>query len=444
MGITLAKSLEWTPHPSAATVNTRSGDRFTSRANGTRSCCGGWQLEFAGVHPGHAYRIRCPAQAEGIAVSSDALACFAIWGTVEPDDVRLGTRLFWDYVCAPPLAAGGTTFDGTFVAPPDCSVVTVRPTLRWTDTGSVTWGALTIEDLGVASERPPVRVAVATGTEEGARASRPTLEDGIAYYAGLAEEACGNHGAELVALPEIGLQWHVPGHAFDKAVSVPGPETDRFAEIARRHGAVIVVGLHERDGDAVFNSAVTIDRTGDIAGVYHKVHLASFEAFSGVLPGDDFPVHDTAVGRIGCNICMDSSAAESSRMVGLNGADFLVLPIMGDHRACIWHRGNPVLDEDRWRCIMRTRAMDNQLTMVVARNCSVGSCIVDRSGKVLAYNDGTTDLVVADVARDDGYRKWNGGCFRQVNWRQRRPHIYGAFIADEPDPLHRLREAPPL
>jgi len=43
-------------------------------------------------------------------------------------------------------------------------------------------------------------------------------------------------------------------------------------------------------------------------------------------------VFDTEIERIGCNICMDSSAAESSRMVGLNGAEVLLLPIMGDHR----------------------------------------------------------------------------------------------------------------
>jgi predicted amidohydrolase len=125
---------------------------------------------------------------------------------------------------------------------------------------------------------------------------------------------------------------------------------------------------------------------------------------------------------------MDSSAAESVRMVGLNGADLLALPIMGDHRTSLWHPGSPRLDEERWRSIHRVRAMDNQLCMVVARSMSRGSCVIDRSGEVLVCNDGTHDVVAADVARDDGYRKWNGGCFRQVNWPQRRPHLYGARL----------------
>ena len=53
-----------------------------------------------------------------------------------------------------------------------------------------------------------------------ARASRPTLAEGIDFYAALTETACTEHGADLIAL-------------LDKATPVPGPVTDRFAEIAQ-------------------------------------------------------------------------------------------------------------------------------------------------------------------------------------------------------------------
>jgi hypothetical protein len=56
------------------------------------------------------------------------------------------------------------------------------------------------------------------------------------------------------------------------------------------------------------------------------------------------------------------------------------------------------------------------------------SCIIDRKGEFLAYNDGTRDFVEARVPLADGYRTWNGGCFREVNWLQRRPHLYGAYV----------------
>jgi predicted amidohydrolase len=129
---------------------------------------------------------------------------------------------------------------------------------------------------------------------------------------------------------------------------------------------------------------------------------------------------------------MDSSAEESARMVGLNGAEFLLLPIMGDHRASRWTTGAPVFNESRWRAIMRTRAMDNQLCLVVARNTVQGSCIVDRKGEFLAWNEGDQDWIAATVEPEDGYRTWNGGCFRDVTWMQRRPQVYGAFTQTQP------------
>ena len=150
---------------------------------------------------------------------------------------------------------------------------------------------------------------------------------------------------------------------------------------------------------------------------------------SGILPGDDFPVFDTEIGRIGCNICMDSSAAESSRMIGLNGADFLLLPIMGDHRA--WHPEDHTWDPERFRGIMQTRALDNQLCMVVAVNRAEGSCIIDRTGHVLAWNDGRERFVTAEVNLVDGFSPKSRGCFRGINWMQRRPHTYRAFVDEK-------------
>jgi len=31
----------------------------------------------------------------------------------------------------------------------------------------------------------------------------------------------------------------------------------------------------------------------------------------------------------------------------------------------------------------------------------------------------------------NGTRTLSGGCFRQVNWLQRRPHLYGAYVEAE-------------
>jgi predicted amidohydrolase len=423
--LTLDSVEPWAPHPTAAPNTRREEQLLTIAANGTRTCCGGWQCRFDGVKPGAAYRIAVDVAHTGLAVPRDSLECLAYWGDISADQSRPSG--LWEYLLPEPIGGDSLRFSRTLIAPAEAGSLTLRYTFRWSPTGSSQWRLPVIERLDRPEQPPaPVKVAVVTG-EMPSRRSSPSLRDNLEFYSRLCEAACARR-PQLVVLPEIALQWRTPGHLLDLAVPAPGPETDVFAAISRRHRVRILLGLLERDGDAVYNSAVLISPDGIIDGRYHKIHLAvGGESSSGILPGDGFPVFATEIGAIGCNICMDSSAAESSRMIGLNGADFLLLPIMGDHRASRWSPGRPNFHEGRWKAIMRTRAMDNQLCLVVARNETHGSCIVDRKGDLLAWNDGDADFIEATVPLDDGYRTWNGGCFRAVNWMQRRPHLYGEF-----------------
>lgn len=425
--IVLKAAEPWAPHPKAAPITQQRGDAFAVLANGTRTCSGGWQWLYDGLSPGKTYEISTEVSFRDLDVPRDVLKCIAIWGAPSPN--QSSPDAIWDFMLPESERSDHLRFARCAVVPEDGSQLTVRCTLRWTASGETLWQAPRVAVAGTQLvKRPPVRVCVVTGTAHSRQRQFKSLRDNIEFYGNLCEAACKQHHPQLVVLPEVALQWGVPGSALDLAVPAPGPETGAFAALARKYQVRIALGMFERDGDAVHNSVVLINPTGAIDGRYRKVHLAAGgEDVSGILPGDSFPVFDTEMGRIGCNICMDSSAAESSRMVGLNGADFLLLPIMGDHRADRWNRGTPIHNEDRWRAIMRTHAMDNQLCMVVARNGAQGSCIVDRKGDLLAVNEGDQPFIYTDVTLDDGYRIWQGGCFRDVNWLQRRPQLYKAF-----------------
>lgn len=423
------QAVPWAPHPTTAPVTRREGEgRFVTAGNGTRTCAGGWSFEFGGITAGGWYAVEVLVACAGLPHPRDVLICSAHWAQFAPHQVRNGLQP-WDYLIPDPSADGGSIrFRRLLRAAADATALSVRCTLRWTSSGEAAWALPQVRAVPAPALQPPVRVAVVTGQLSQRPRQITSIATNVEYYARLCEAACGRFQPHLMALPEIALQWGLGGHAVEHAVAVPGPETDAFADIARRHRVRIVLGLYERDGDAVRNSAILIAPDGSIDGRYRKVHLAlGGEAESGVLPGDDFPVIATEVGRIGCNICMDSSAAESSRLVGLNGADFLVLPIMGDHRADRWSAGPPIHSDSRWLAIMRTRAMDNQLCMVVSRNCTQASCIIDRKGDVLAWNDGDQDAICAEVDLGRELRVWNGGCFVDANWLQRRPHLYGPF-----------------
>ena len=422
----------WAPHPAAAPLTERSGDTLAVAANGTRTCIGGWQVTYSGAAPGTDYLIRFEASHEGIERVRDSLQSEAYWGEISLDESRRRNRdvVYWEFLVPEETGAHSVRFSRCLTAPEGADRLTLRCTFRWSTAGSVEWRMPEVEAVPSPGSRPePVQICVVTGRKGDRKGPFETVQDNIDYYAPLCEAACRAEQPDLIVLPEIALQWGISGSPLDLAVPAPGPETDAFAQIARRYGLRILLGMLERDADAVHNSAVLLDPGGGIEGIYRKVHLAvGGEIDTGILPGDGFPVFDTAIGRIGCNICMDSSAAESSRMVGLNGADFLLLPIMGDHRA--WHPEDHVWDPERFKAIMRTRAMDNQLCMVVAVNATAGSCIIDRVGQILAWNDGDRDSIQATVTLADGFRPSSRGCYRGVNWMQRRPHAYGEFVEE--------------
>ena len=425
MSPTLIDARPWAPHAKAAPATEKEGETFCIAANGTRTLSGGWQLEYNGVEPGAQYQLSTEVDHCDLTSWRDALQCKVLWHPIDQGDGN--TRGPWNYLSPKPLAASHLRFEQSLKAPEDASSLVIRCTMRWTPTGHARWQTPRIEKIADSATVESITVSVVTGHAHARRNIR-SIADNVDFYAALCEKACTSK-PDLIVLPEVALQWQLPGSPLDLAVLAPGAETGVFAQIAQKHRTRILLGLFERDGDAVYNTAVLIAPDGRIEGRYHKVHLAvGGESESGILPGAEFPVFDTEIGRIGCNICMDSSACESARMIGLNGADFLLLPIMGDHRADRWSPGNPVFNEDRWQAIMRTRAIDNQLYMVVARNSAQGSCVINRKGEIVAYNDGTCDFIEAHVPLTDGYRTWNGGCFREVNWLQRRPHLYGAYV----------------
>src|ERR1700694_475994 len=96
-------------------------------------------------------------------------------------------------------------------------------------------------------------------------------------------------------------------------------------EAARRHGAVIVAGICERAGDALYNSAAILGPDGFI-GTYRKVHLWGAENLF-FEPGDlGVPVWKTEFGRMAVAICYDGWFPETYRLAALQGADILCVP----------------------------------------------------------------------------------------------------------------------
>ncbi|WP_258726634.1 nitrilase-related carbon-nitrogen hydrolase [Cellulomonas sp. NS3] len=118
---------------------------------------------------------------------------------------------------------------------------------------------------------------------------------------------------------------------YEYAESVPGPTTERFATLAAELGIVIVLPVYEEDQPGVlYNTAAVIDADGTYLGKYRKHHIPHLPKFWEKFyfrPGNlGWPVFETAVGKIGVNICYDRHFPEGWRTLALNGAEIVFNP----------------------------------------------------------------------------------------------------------------------
>jgi N-carbamoylputrescine amidase len=174
-------------------------------------------------------------------------------------------------------------------------------------------------------------------------------------------------GAHLVCLPELFRSRYFAQRedhgAFDLAEPVPGPSTEALAKVAREKGVVVIVPVFERRAAGLYhNTAVVLDATGEMAGIYRKMHIpddpAYYEKFY-FTPGDlGFRAFDTRVGRIGTLVCWDQWYPEGARLTALQGASILFYPTaIGWHPAEKQQYGAQQLDA--WRTIQRSHAIAN-------------------------------------------------------------------------------------
>ncbi len=180
-------------------------------------------------------------------------------------------------------------------------------------------------------------------------------------------ERAASDGARILCTQELFRSKYfcqVEDHRFFKlAETIPGPSTDAFTRLAKKHKAVVIASLFEKRADGLYhNTAVVIDADGSIKGVYRKMHIPDdplyYEKFY-FTPGDTgFRAWDTAQGKIGVLVCWDQWFPEASRLTALQGAQIIFYPT-----AIGWHPAEKTsygtAQHESWELIQRSHAVAN-------------------------------------------------------------------------------------
>jgi predicted amidohydrolase len=213
-------------------------------------------------------------------------------------------------------------------------------------------------------------------------------------------------GADLAVLPEVFAYLGSPRGVPDVAEPLPGGRVaDRIAAIARDRRMWVAAGsIHERDGDAVFNTAPLFDRSGELVARYRKIHLFDvdlpdqppFRESAVFAEGDQLVTHLVGDVRIGFAICYDLRFPELFRGLATLGAEVFVLPAQFQFATGSAH----------WHALVRARAIEDQCFVAAAaqwgaygdagegRRSFGHSLAVDPWGRVLAEGPEDGDAVV--------------------------------------------------
>jgi N-carbamoylputrescine amidase len=243
---------------------------------------------------------------------------------------------------------------------------------------------------------------------------------------------CAQKGAQLVVLQELhdGPYFCQTENVdnFNLAVTIPGPETDFYASLAKELNLVLVTSLFEKRAPGLYhNTAVVFETDGQIAGRYRKMHIpddpAYYEKFY-FTPGDlGFEPIQTSLGKLGVLVCWDQWYPEAARMMALKGADLLIYPT-----AIGWESSDTTEErsrqQDAWVTVQRGHAIANGLPLIAVNRIGHEvdpsgqtngiqfwghSFVAGPQGELLALasdNKPASILVDIDLTRSESVRRW--------------------------------------
>ena len=253
-------------------------------------------------------------------------------------------------------------------------------------------------------------------------------------------------GADLVLFPEMWSNGYAPPFedafdnplrtGFDKeralwledAVEIESEYVKELKNIAKELHIGICATYLSKTTSKPQNTAIIIDRNGEVILEYAKVHTCDFSLEKLLQNGDEFKVCEFDGVQIGVMICYDREFPESARVLMLKGAEIILVP-----NACDI---NPARKNQ-----LSSRAFENMTGVAMAnypadnwgQSCAFSPIVFDKDGSyldntIIEATDVSEQILIAEFDLDQirAYRKtetW-GNAYRK-------PQAYTDLLSKE-------------
>ena len=214
-------------------------------------------------------------------------------------------------------------------------------------------------------------------------------------------------GTDLACLPEMAIFGWVNPDAHKRAHPIPGPDADRLCKLAGDFNIHLCVGLAEKEGGYLYDSAVLIDNGGQILLKHRKMNLLSELMTPPYTPGQAMDVVKTEFGKIGLMICADTHENHILQRVAALKPDLLLVPYGYAAEEEEWPGHGKVLQNVVKNAAIRTKAhvIGTNLVGEISKGPWKGrvygghSVAADKTGKIISIaSDRDRDINIFELS----------------------------------------------
>ncbi|WP_373894204.1 carbon-nitrogen family hydrolase [Virgibacillus natechei] len=202
---------------------------------------------------------------------------------------------------------------------------------------------------------------------------------------------------DIIVLPEMWTSAYTLAQ-LETVADVDGePTTSFLKDIASTHDVNIIGGsIANKKADGIYNSAIVIDRRGNVIHHYDKIHLVPMLDEPRYLTGgkEKVQVFELDGVKMGLIICYDLRFPELARSLALQDAQILYV-------VAEW----PTARKEHWKALQIARAIENQMYVVSSNRIGSydgtefagNSMIVDPWGSTLKTGSETEEETVSET-----------------------------------------------